>query len=87
MDVSQVACAHCGTVNEIITRRSHGDYNPLCRFCQKPVREARKIEFVGEQGGLFVQHIPGKGLGGLHPHSSAQGRLGRAVPCLCHRLR
>ena len=63
MDVTQMPCAHCGIVNEIISRRSHGDYSPLCANCQRPVREARKIEFVGEQGGLILNELPGKGLG------------------------
>ena len=63
MDVTQIACANCGTVNEIIGKRTFGDYNPLCIQCEGPVREARKIEYVSGNGRLFLQHIPGRGLG------------------------
>ncbi len=62
MDVSQVPCSHCGTVNEIIEKRG-ADYNPLCNRCGKPLREARKPRLVHYGGGLYIQHIPGKGVG------------------------
>ena len=63
MDASQIVCPHCGTLNEIVGRRTFGDYNPLCINCGEPVREARKIEYVGGNGRLYLQHIPSKGLG------------------------
>lgn len=62
MDVSQIPCAHCGVVNEIFERRG-SDHNPLCESCGSPLREAREARLVHYGGGLYVQHVPGKGLG------------------------
>jgi hypothetical protein len=63
MDVTQIPCAHCGVVNEVVTRRSQGDYTPLCTNCRNPLREHRRVEFVADQGGLTLHSTPGKGLG------------------------
>lgn len=80
MDVTQIPCAHCGTVNEVVGRRTFGDYNPLCIRCQKPVREARKIEFVGGNGRLYLQHIPGRGLGVFSRYPLKEGLIIERCP-------
>jgi hypothetical protein len=80
MDVAQIPCAHCGTVNEIVGRRTFGDYNPLCNNCQEPVREARRIEFVGGNGGLYLQHIPSRGLGVFARTSFKEGSIVERCP-------
>jgi len=80
MDVSQIPCPHCGVINEIIGSRTSGDYNPLCDNCQQPVREARKISFVGGNGRLYLQHIPGKGLGVYSRRGIKKGEIIERCP-------
>ena len=43
----------------------HGDYNPLCSFCGKPVQAVVMPSAVGaENGGLLqLRMVPGRGLG------------------------
>jgi hypothetical protein len=80
MDITQIPCTHCGVVNEVIERRAYDDYNPLCLNCGKAVRAHRKIEFVGGQGGLFLQHIPRKGLGVFSQQAFIEGTLVERCP-------
>lgn len=62
MDAIQTPCPHCGVVNEVFEKRGT-DYNPLCAHCRSPLRPAREPRLVHYGGGLYIQHIPGKGLG------------------------
>lgn len=63
MDVQQIPCTHCGVVNEIISRRTFGDYNPLCESCGIAVREVRKRAPVSNRGSLYLGESNGRGLG------------------------
>ena len=80
MDVTQIACTHCGTVNEIVGRRTFGDYNPLCIQCSEPVRAKRPILSAGGRGELQLRHLPGKGIGVFTRASVREGVLVERCP-------
>ena len=80
MDVSQIPCAHCGVINEFVSRRG-GGYSPLCINCGKPVRAAQKPSKVGgDRAGTYLQHIPGKGLGVFTRKTLRKGALVERCP-------
>jgi hypothetical protein len=79
MDVDQMPCAHCGTINEIFSLRA-GGYTPQCVYCQEPVRAPHKPTRVGAGPTLYLQHIPGKGLGVFTRKILSEGMLVERCP-------
>ena len=87
MDVIQDICQSCGLVTEIVARR-HGDYNPLCKGCNQPVRSPKTVTDIGAvSGALQLRMIPRRGLGVFSLVNIHKGNLVERCPAfVLHKI-
>lgn len=82
MDIQQISCEHCGTLNEIVFKRSlfGAEYNPPCQECGSPIRKTKGSDYAASRGPLMLSNIPGRGLGVIAGQSFKEGETVERCP-------